>query len=1278
MELKDLIAGAERGRHLCLIEPSDKINEIILSLIEKSQRVVLAVGEERRKWLENKGVSTCLWTEQPPARNFLREMEKNRASAFLWIIETPEEVEPSSLLEFEKQLEELSQQGSTVVCLYPEEHQPLKLLKGIGLHRLIFNRGELIENDLYYLPEVAAAAECLLRWVSPHQLLTKLHEKGALDKQLRETLDLYRGLFHRSLDGIAIIDPEGNLLEANQAVLRIIGYSRKELFSMKVWQLLAEEYLPIYRERMRRIMEGEDLEGPVVYRIRRKDGSERFLEVSSTPIRSRGKVVGVQAIVRDITDRIKGQERLQRLTRQLFTAAKINRMISEELNPDKIPPLVVNLLLKEMNYYNASFWKVEGKEVKLVISKGGFEKGKEPKEATLKLGQGIIGWVAMKGHPYLAPDVRKDPHYIPYEGLPHVRCEAAVPVFSRKGKVAAVIDVEENSPAAIDRTELEMLSAIASQLSSALENACLFEQIKQEKAQVRKLNKLLYLLASAVNSARTMRQLCLKVLRALKEVIDYDFAGIMRYEEETGQLIPLTEIGPEGFWEGDREALALNEKSASVLVKAALSHRPIFLENLKDIPLMEQMEDSIARLKLKQAYIIPLVKDEKLEGLLYVMVGEKKHLSRDDRELLDAVAEEIAAGMALLRTEEKLRESENRYRTMAENAYNFIALTDTEGRFTYVNPMFETALGYRREELIGKSVFSLVHPDDRKLAEHVFYEHIKRGSPGKAVVRILSADSSVRIVKATGAPIFNREGKPFEVVLTANDITDVVQAEKNLRIMKEKLDTIFHAIGDGIFMIRVEKGHYRVEMANHRIKELLGLDPSGRRLEEVLPENVVEPALMEIERVIKEGRRIAEESEFIFGKEKRYFYYELVPIMERGRPAYIVGVLKDITEKKSLERQLLQAQKLEVIGRMAGAIAHDFNNILGVILLETEMLRMEAQENMLQHLDNISTAVDRAKRLVSQLLSFARKQVLRPEVTDWNSIIKGIEEILKRMMGEKIEVRLEFEENPWPIRVDVGQMEQVILNLAVNAKDAMPEGGIFLLKTANVELDEAASRRLVGLSPGRYALLHVEDTGCGIEPEVMEHIFEPFFSTKPEGTGLGLATVYGIIKQHNGAIFVDSTLRKGTTFKIYIPVYEGGGKRKTAKGGKRKMLKGNETILVVEDNEMLSKVLITALTRMGYKVLSATTGNEALQISRSHEGPIHLLISDMILSDMNGREIAEAMREKYPDLKVIFISGYDESIISQNGVLKEGINFLPKPFTLDLLSRKIREVLDSQ
>ncbi len=1277
MRLKDIASGTERGKHLCLLEPSERINKIILSLLEEGREAVLAVNSERRRWLEERGISACIWTQQPPDRAFFAELEKNRGSSLLWIVESPENMDPSSLLELEKRLEELCQEGSTVVCIYPEEHPPSKVLKGIGMHRFIFNRGELIENDLYYLPEVAAAAECLLKWVKPEQLLSRLHEKAALDKWLRETLDLYRSLFHRSLDGIAIIDPEGNLMEANQAVFKITGYSREELFSMKVWELLAEEYLPIYRERVRRALKGEDLEGPIVYRIKRKDGTERFLEVSSTPVRSRGRVIGIQAIVRDITDRIKDQERLQRLARQLFTAAKINRLISEELDPDKIPPLVVNLLLKEMNYYNASFWRVEGEEVKLVISKGGFERGKEPREATLKLGQGIIGWVAMKGQPYLAPDVSKDPHYIPYEGLPHVKCEAAVPVFSGKGRVVAVIDVEENSPGAIDRTELEMLSSIASQVSSALENARLFEQIKRERAQVRKLNKLLYLLASAVNSARTVKELCSKVLTALKEVIDCDYAGIMRYDEETSRLIPVSDTGPEGCREVPREPLLLKRRRSSALVKAALSQKPVFIESLREEPLTGRGGKGTRRMRFRQAYIVPLVKDGKLEGLLYVMVEEKKHLSSDDRKLLDAIAEEIAAGMALLKTEEKLRESESRYRAMAENVHNFIALTDTEGRFTYVNPMFETALGYKREELIGKSVFSLVHPEDRKLAEHVFFTQIKKGAPGKVVVRILRADSSIRIVKATGAPIFSREGKLVEVVLAANDITDVVQAEENLRIMKEKLDTIFHAIGDGIFMIKVDDGHYTVEMANHRIKELLGLDPSGKRLEEVLPENVVEPALMEIEKVVMEGRRIAEEAEFFFGKEKRFFYYELVPIMEEGRPAYIVGVLKDITEKKNLERQLLQAQKLEVIGRMAGGIAHDFNNILGVILLETEMLRMEAQEGMVSYLDNITAAVDRAKRLVSQLLSFARKQVLRPEVTDWNSIIKGIEEILKRMMGEKIELRIELEDNPWPIRVDVAQMEQVIMNLAVNARDAMPEGGTFLLKTENVEVDERMSRRFVELAPGKYALLHVEDTGCGIKPEIMEHIFEPFFSTKPDGTGLGLATVYGIVRQHNGAITVDSIPGKGTTFKIYIPVYEGGGKRKTKKGGERKMLKGDETILVVEDNEMLSKVLITALTRMGYKVLSAATGSEALEISESHEGPIHLLISDMVLSDMNGREIAEALKEKYPELKVIFISGYDESAVSQNGVLKEGINFLQKPFTLDVLSKKIREVLDS-
>ncbi len=393
---------------------------------------------------------------------------------------------------------------------------------------------------------------------------------------------------------------------------------------------------------------------------------------------------------------------------------------------------------------------------------------------------------------------------------------------------------------------------------------------------------------------------------------------------------------------------------------------------------------------------------------------------------------------------------------------------------------------------------------------------------------------------------------------------------------------------------------------------------------------------------------------------------------------YIIAVVRDVTERKALEAQLLRSQKMEAVGRFAGGIAHDFNNILTAVIGHAELLLLDTSLEGLnrESVLTIREAADRAAQLTRQLLAFTRRQVLEPVVLDVNEVIRGMSKILARMTGEDVEYRLNLDPEVREVKADPGQVEQVIMNLVVNAREVMPRGGRLTLTTGEVSLDEAACRMHLGSEPGDYLLLTVTDTGTGMSEEVREHLFEPFFTTKQEGTGLGLSTVYGIVEQMGGSIHVYSEEEEGTTFKIYLPLCkEGRGEREKDKK-ERKAVGGRETILLVEDEEAILSLAEKVLGELGYTVLAADRAEAAMERLREHRGEVDLLVTDVILPGKSGPMLARQVRGEAPGIRVLFMSGYADDRIEALGDREQKTPFLPKPFTPTLLARKIREVLD--
>jgi PAS domain S-box-containing protein len=393
---------------------------------------------------------------------------------------------------------------------------------------------------------------------------------------------------------------------------------------------------------------------------------------------------------------------------------------------------------------------------------------------------------------------------------------------------------------------------------------------------------------------------------------------------------------------------------------------------------------------------------------------------------------------------------------------------------------------------------------------------------------------------------------------------------------------------------------------------------------------------------------------------------------------------EDVTERRALEQQLRQSQKMEAVGRLAGGIAHDFNNLLMVISGYSEFLleRLGGEPHLRGPAQEIASASERASSLTRQLLAFSRKQMLAPRIMNLNDIATENLKMLTRMIGEDVDLVLTPGKDLWSVRADTGQIEQVIMNLAVNARDAMPSGGKLTLETSNVTLDEDYARQLAPLRPGDYVMISINDTGIGMDTETQSKIFEPFFTTKgPKGTGLGLSTVYGIIKQSGGYIWVYSEVGRGSTFKIYLPrvasVEEPLPQFATKPASFQKVEPGTETILLVEDEANLRYLARQYLEKQGYRVIEAADGAVAMQIAVAHEGTIHLLLTDVIMPGMNGRELAQRISEIRPNVKILYMSGYTENVIGHNGTLEAGVRLLQKPFNLRDLKSKVREVLDA-
>ena len=528
-----------------------------------------------------------------------------------------------------------------------------------------------------------------------------------------------------------------------------------------------------------------------------------------------------------------------------------------------------------------------------------------------------------------------------------------------------------------------------------------------------------------------------------------------------------------------------------------------------------------------------------------------------------------------------------------------------------------------------------------------------------------------------------------------SDIRKLGDSERDIRDQLVFREEIVEFAADGISVCHsiIDPPYVEFTVWNRRMTEITGYSMEDINLlgwyQSVYPDPDVQArAVARMERMRQGENLRAEEWEITRSDgTRRHLRISTSVLQENSEVVNVLAVMHDVTdqkhaeaEKEKLQLQLQQAMKMEAVGRLAGGVAHDFNNLLTAILgnLSLAGIKLSPSDPVAEMISEANKAAERATLLTKQLLAFSRKQIIEPKVVDLNGLVAGLEIMLSRLIGENIVLRTVLGKDLWAVKVDTGQFEQILVNLAVNSRDAMPDGGDLVIETSNVEFDESCCARHPDSHPGDLVLLAVSDTGHGMTEEIKAHIFEPFFTTKEKGkgTGLGLASTYGVVKQSGGMIEVCSEVGKGTTLKIYLPRVDGEIPAREKYDGPQDLLKGDETVLVVEDEDVVRNLCVTVLEKLGYRVLSASNGKDAIAVAREHGAPIGLLLTDVMMPGMNGAELATQLVLMYPDMKVLFTSGYTDDTIVHRGVLDDGVSFIAKPYSLSGLSKKIREVLE--
>jgi two-component system cell cycle sensor histidine kinase/response regulator CckA len=1083
-------------------------------------------------------------------------------------------------------------------------------------------------------------------------IIRNITERKQSEETLRESEERFRMVLESSMDNLYRRNLKTDTYDyMSPAVERILGYSPEEILSMPLESVVSIMH-PDDADTVKRVI-GESMTSDrsaylLEYRFRHKDGQYRWLSDLFTVVRdAQGRPLYFVGNVRDITERKRAEEAL-RESEERF------RLAFENAN--------TGVCLVDLE---GNLTKVNNRMCEI------FGYTKEELEHM------TVNDIA---HP---EDIDKSPMFIQRT----LRGETDRGTFEKRylHKKGHVVTCQVSSSLVrnADGFPLYFISHVHD-ITERKQAEARTEHLKFVLLAIRGVNQLI---TREKDRDRLIQDACDKLI----EMRGYDNVWIALIDE-SGKVAATAEAGLGKRFLPLVEQLERSEPP--YCMRMALTQAGVLIiedpfATCDDCPLSNGYGG-------RRAMATRLEHGGKIYGLITVSVSEDYAADEEEQTLFAEVAEDVAFALYSIELEEKrgqaeaaVRESEERFRTVVETMKVGLSAIDEKGVLTYVNEYFSTMLGYTIDEMIGRSTLDFYYDkESRKTQEEIFakrragmrdptpYEVTWRKKDGQKVYSILSP-----------TPSFDANGRYTGSFAIHTDITERKRAEELLQKEREISLSILENAPYGVALIDKDGQYIYINPESTNITGYTLEDiPTGKDwFRKAFPDPKDRERIIQVWKEDRSKGNMMIREFSIICKDGKIKEIEIrSTFLQDGRS---VIVLHDITEQKraeekmeSLQEQLRQSQKMEAIGRLAGGIAHDFNNLLTIIKGYSQLSLIELKEDspLKKNIEHIHGATDRAANLVRQLLAFSRRQILEMKVLNLNAILTNLDNMLRRVIGEDIELITILAEDLGRVKTDPGWIEQAIMNLVVNSRDAMPSGGKLTIETGNADLDEASTFGHVGVEPGRYVMLSVSDTGVGITPEVMERLFEPFFSTKEKdkGTGLGLSTVYGIVKQSDGDIWVYSEPGKGATFKIYLPRVDEPLEERRVKVLSDELLRGSETILLVEDEENVRKLALRVLERQGYKVLSARDGDDALLICEQFKDPIHLMLTDVVMPGMSGHELAKRLKSLHPKMKVLYMSGYTDDTIVLHGVLVEGVNYIQKPFTVDALTKKVREVLE--